>query len=226
MGLNQVRDLTRRTQAKILHERPYASLEDFLLRVDPRPREAQNLVKAGALNCFGHEEFLLQRLKELGQSGNQLRQLSLFSLAESAASDEPWTIQQRAAAQEAVLGLSVDHHPLELVQAELEATGVISTAAVASHLGQKIRLAGIRQSWRRRRRLGNTSYYELIFEDREGQCIVLLAPSLYRRSRQLLQQPVVLVVAGEIIAPDEVDEPLLLARQVWPVSSTVNGSGG
>ena len=38
MGLDQVRDLTGRTIERILLNRPFTSLEDFLARVDPRPR--------------------------------------------------------------------------------------------------------------------------------------------------------------------------------------------
>ena len=49
MGLNQVRDLTARTRKRILQERPYASLPDFLVRADPRPVEAENLARVGAL---------------------------------------------------------------------------------------------------------------------------------------------------------------------------------
>ncbi|MGH2524394.1 MAG: DNA polymerase III subunit alpha, partial [Anaerolineales bacterium] len=40
MGLDQVKDLTRRTQERILRERPFRSWRDFLARADPRSQEA------------------------------------------------------------------------------------------------------------------------------------------------------------------------------------------
>src|SRR5512136_1242115 len=43
MGLDQVYGLSGRTMERILHEYPFASIEDFLTRVDPRPQEAINL---------------------------------------------------------------------------------------------------------------------------------------------------------------------------------------
>lgn len=217
MGLNQVRELTRRTQSRIIRSRPFSSLEDFLQRVDPRPLEAENLIKVGALRAFGYETELLARLPGARRSAAHHRQLPLFSV--SAASDpvEPWTIHQRAAEQEAILGLSVDHHPLELAAEALTQAGVRSTAEAASRLGQVIRIAGIRQAWRRRRQLDDRLYYEYVFEDMQGQMIVLFEPGLYRRTRRLLLKPGILIIEGEVSNFSEFGEPLLLARRITPL---------
>jgi DNA polymerase III alpha subunit len=72
MGLNQVRDLTQRTQGHILRQRPFSSLQDFLVRADPRPVEAENLVRCGALQGFGTIPTLLIRLENGGWRGGQL----------------------------------------------------------------------------------------------------------------------------------------------------------
>jgi DNA polymerase III subunit alpha len=72
MGLDQVRELSRRTQAEILRKRPFHSLLDFLSRVDPRPLEAENLVQVGALEGFGTIPALLSQLKRGGWRPNQL----------------------------------------------------------------------------------------------------------------------------------------------------------
>jgi DNA polymerase III alpha subunit len=42
MGLDQVKDLTHQTQQKIMRNQPFQSLQDFLVRVDPRPVEARS----------------------------------------------------------------------------------------------------------------------------------------------------------------------------------------
>ncbi len=55
MGLNQVRDLTQRTQGEIMRQRPFHSLFDFLSKVNPRPKEAENLVRCGALGGFRND---------------------------------------------------------------------------------------------------------------------------------------------------------------------------
>ena len=110
MGLDQVRDLTQRTQERILLGRPFASIEDFFSRVDPRPSEAENLVRVGAFSGFGTIPALLQRVQ---QGGWKPGQMSLFSWEES--SVEEWSLEQRVEAQEQLLGMGVDAHPLELV---------------------------------------------------------------------------------------------------------------
>ncbi|HEX9090734.1 MAG TPA: DNA polymerase III subunit alpha, partial [Anaerolineales bacterium] len=95
MGLDQVRELTQRTQTAILRNRPFSSLTDFLGKVDPRPVEAENLVKVGALEDLGTIPVLLKQLERGGWKGGQL---SLFSVEERGAED--WSLAQKVAAQE------------------------------------------------------------------------------------------------------------------------------
>jgi DNA-directed DNA polymerase III PolC len=94
MGLDQVRDLTQRTQKAVLHNRPFTSLVDFLGRVDPRPVEAENLVKVGALDDMGTIPVLLHQLEHGGWHAGQL---SLFSMEEDRQAD--WSLPQKVAAQ-------------------------------------------------------------------------------------------------------------------------------
>ena len=109
MGLDQVKHLTRRTIEKIIRLRPYHSLEDFLSRVDPRPQEAEHLARVGALDGMGTIPAILKRL----QSGWQAGQMSLFSLDEMEGED--WSLEQKMAAQQELLGISLEAHPLELL---------------------------------------------------------------------------------------------------------------
>ncbi|MFN2197418.1 MAG: DNA polymerase III subunit alpha, partial [Anaerolineales bacterium] len=197
MGLNQVRDLTRRTQQRIQQTRPFASLADFLQRVDPRPKEAENLVKAGALAGFGLEHELISRIQNGGRDLTS-QQLPLFELPAQTAPSEPWTAVERAAAQEEVLGLSVDHHPLELVQHYLETAGVISTLEAGDYLGRTVRFAGVPQTWRRAQTFTGDEGYLLILEDLVGSVFILIERSLFRRSRRVLQMRKPIVISGEM----------------------------
>src|SRR3989338_2272061 len=110
MGLNQVRDLTRRTMQRVLRERPFHSLQDFLTRVDPRPQEIENLVRVGALADLGSIPAFLRELKAGVWKPGQ------FTLFETPLSTEDdWPLAQKVAAQEELLGASVTAQPLELV---------------------------------------------------------------------------------------------------------------
>ncbi len=113
MGLDQVRDLTGRTIERILLNRPFQSLEDFLARVDPRRQEADNLARVRAFDGLGSIPAILQRLEHGWQAG----QPGLF--AWGSPGEEEWTQEQKGAAQQDLLGISLEAHPLELAAAQI-----------------------------------------------------------------------------------------------------------
>jgi DNA polymerase-3 subunit alpha len=136
MGLDQVRDLTRRTQERILRQRPFTSLADFVARVDPRPVEAENLIRSGGLEGMGTIPDLLAQLKQgTWRSG----QLPLFAPVGSG--EEDWPLAEKMAAQEAVLGTSVIADPLELLAEQIARSGAVSTVEAAGRVGQQVRVA-------------------------------------------------------------------------------------
>jgi DNA-directed DNA polymerase III PolC len=63
MGMDQLRDLTRETQTRIIRMRPFDSLADLLIRAYPRKGEARNLIEAGALEGLGRIPDLLNQLE-------------------------------------------------------------------------------------------------------------------------------------------------------------------
>jgi DNA-directed DNA polymerase III PolC len=74
-GLDQISEVTQETQARIRHGKPFTSLADLMTRAYPRKAEAQNLVRAGALEGFGDTSDLLEELA----AGNWKRgQMSLW----------------------------------------------------------------------------------------------------------------------------------------------------
>src|SRR5512135_1849204 len=133
MGLDQVKELTRRTIQRIIRYAPFATLEDFLTRVDPRPQEAENLARVGALDGLGKIPSILRRLQNGGWQQNQM---SLFEWTDSGKED--WTLQQKVDAQTEILGASLDAHPLELVSDKLHGTGMISTLEAAAQIGRRV----------------------------------------------------------------------------------------
>ncbi len=209
MGLDQVRDLTQRTQQRILRLRPFASLDDFLARGDPRPVEADNLARAGALDGFGAIPEILSRLK--GESRRR-GQMSLFPL--DAAAQEDWTLAERAAAQEEILGVGVDAHPLELAAAQLENAHALTTLEAAARLGQTARVAGMRQTWRRSHTVRGEYVYFMSLEDLEGMLDVVITAEVYRRSRAALSSAGPFVIEGEIAPDPSSGEPFIRAPRI------------
>ncbi len=210
MGLDQVRELTHRTQVAITHKRPFSSFTDFLTRVDPRPVEAENLIKAGALEGFGTIPGLL---KQLDHGGWQAGQLSLFSMGESV--EEDWSLDQKVAAQEEILGTGVIAHPLELAEKKIASAGALNTVDAASRLEQHVRVAGMRQIWRRSITTRGDYIYFMSLEDLEGMLDVAITSEVYQRSKAALATAGPYVVEGQVTLDPQRGEPIIRADKIW-----------
>ena len=212
MGLDQVRDLTRRTQTALIQKRPFKSFIDFLARVDPRPVEVENMVRAGALDEFGRIPRLLDEIDHAGWRGGQM---TLFTMSEKSSDD--WTLQEKVAAQESILGVGVIAHPLELVEEQIKKVGAMSTVEAAAHLGEHVRVAGMRQTWRRTITTRGDYLYFLSLEDLEGMLDVIISSEVYRKSRSELSDQGPFMIEGTVILDLEKSEPFIRAEKIWRV---------
>ena len=212
MGLDQVRELTQQTQNRILQHRPFHSLSDFLARVDPKPQEAENLVRVGAFEGLGKIPALLHYLK----TGRwEMGQIPLFGMEDDVTED--WSLVEKAHAQETILGTSVDVHPLELVTDRLASAGVLTTVDAATHLGQRVRLAGMRQTWRRVITTHGTPLYFMTLEDMDGSIDVMIGSDIYKQYRTELSKRGPLIVEGVVELDLEKNEPVIQAERFWYV---------
>jgi DNA polymerase-3 subunit alpha len=212
MGLDQVKELTRQTIQRIIHLRPFTSLEDFLTRVDPRAQEARTLTEAGALSGLGTIPSILKRLQNGGWQQNQM---SLFEWTDPG--DEDWTLQQKVNAQVEILGISLDAHPLELVSEKIKGTGAISTLDAIARIGRRVTVAGVRQTFHRSRTAKGESMLFLTLEDLHGTLDAILFPDVYRVARPLFDSTMPLLVTGVMEMDVERGEPFLRAEKVIPV---------
>lgn len=219
MGLDQVKDLTRRTLERIQRGRPFVSLEDFLARADPRPQEAENLAKVGALAGLGQIPAILRRLQG---GGWQAGQLSLFGWNE--AEGEDWPLQHKVAAQQALLGISLEAHPLELLSDPIRAAGAISTLEAIDRLGQRVTVAGLRQTSHSSRTAQGDSMLFLTLEDLSGTLEVVVFPKVYRQAKALLSSTSPFLITGRLEMDPERGEPFLNAERVVKIESGLTSS--
>ena len=212
MGLDQVKELTRQTIQRIIHLRPFTSLEDFLTRVDPRAQEARTLTEAGALSGLGTIPSILKRLQNGGWQQNQM---SLFEWTDPG--EEDWTLQQKVNAQVEILGISLDAHPLELVSEKIKGTGAISTLDAIARIGRRVTVAGVRQTSHRSRTAKGESMLFLTLEDLHGTLDAILFPDVYRIARPLFDSTMPLLVTGVMEMDVERGEPFLRVEKVVSV---------
>ena len=227
MGLDQIHNMTGQTIGRILRGRPFASLEDFLTRVDPHRQEAADLARIGAFDGWGTIPAILRRLQV---GGWQARQPSLFEYFqagqdvprnasavgnyEQGTSEEDWTLEQKVAAQRDLLGISLDAHLLELVAGQISASNAITTIEAAGRVGQRVTVAGIRQSGHRSRTTKGDLMLFMTMEDLAGMLDVAIFPDVYRQVRGFIHSSEPFLVTGVIKIDPGRSEPLLVAEKV------------
>jgi DNA polymerase III subunit alpha len=123
--------------AAVRGDRPFASLEDFCGRIDPKivnRRVLESLINAGALDCFGHDRAALaagsdrmlglaQRLQSQSESG----QSDIFGSGGVAVPEKivlpkttPWPVAERLMREHHAAGFYLSAHPLDEYKAVLE----------------------------------------------------------------------------------------------------------
>jgi DNA polymerase III alpha subunit len=209
MGLEQVKELTRRTVERIIRNAPFASLDDFLTRVDPRVQEAENLAKVGALEGLGSIPSILRRLQS---GGWQRDQLSLFAWTD--AGEEDWTLEQKVQAQMEILGASLDAHPLELMAGKIAAAGAVSILEAVEKVGWRVTVAGVRQTSHRSRTAKGDPMLFLTLEDLSGTLDAILFPDAYRIAKPLVSSNAPLLLTGVMEMDVERGEPFLRVEKV------------
>lgn len=210
MGLGQVYGLTRQTQQLIMQQRPFRSFSEFMVRVNPRQAEAENLIRVGALEGLGSIPRLLETLRSGVWRKNQP---GLFDWDQPQQAAPDWERSDLAAAQEQILGISLSLHPLERYQTELNHYEVCSTAQAVEHSGQSVIIAGMRITSRRTRTGKGELMFFLSLEDLEGMLDVVFFPAVYRAYRQELHGAGPFLIRGTV-EMDESGEPWLRAEKV------------
>ena len=151
MGLGQIRELTRRTAAGIMQARregPFESLDDLLHRAKPRLAEAENLVKAGALDGLGPGRKAMLAELEGRRPGAPLQ----LALPWGREPEEQDSELERLAFEVEMLGWPVSAHPLSPFASTLAEQGVVRSSRVAEQTGRRIAMAGARMGlWREQR---------------------------------------------------------------------------
>jgi DNA polymerase-3 subunit alpha len=193
-----------------MQQAPFTSLDDFLTRVDPRPVEAENLARVGALEGLGRIPAILRRLQNGGWQQNQM---SLFEWTDGSEGD--WTLQQKVTAQMEILGASLDAHPLELVSEKIR--GASTTLDAVEKVGRRLTVAGVRQTSRRSRTARGEMMLFLTLEDLHGTLEIILFPDVYHAAKTMLDSNTPLMITGIMEMDTERGEPYMRAERLIPV---------
>ncbi len=207
MGLNQVRGLSHHTACNIRKMRPFHSFDDFLTRVDPQKKEALHLVLCGAIEGLTTIPQGIQRVEQVRLPG----QMALFSSEDNV---PDWPIEKKQMAQQDILGVNLVMSPFEQYADQIHSAGAISTLEAQTLVGEKVKVAGMRQTMRRSRSRSREIMGYLILEDMEGSLPIIILPRLYRKVYSLMNEPGPFIIEGVIESEGDQQDIRLIAEEV------------
>ncbi|MBX3580926.1 MAG: DNA polymerase III subunit alpha [Rhizobiaceae bacterium] len=200
-------------------EKPFASLEDFCERVDPKvvgKRVLETLIMAGALDCFGHDRAAmmagLDRMMGLSAQSSENAasgQGDIFGLAAAGPVQklhlpviEPWLPAERLHREFQVVGFYLSAHPLDEYRAALKKMRVQSSAEFAASVKQGAtagRLAGTVTSKQERKTRTGNKMGVVNFSDTSGQYEAVLFSETLAQYRDMLEpgKSLVITVSAE-----------------------------
>lgn len=203
------------------HDGPFENLDEFARRTDLRMvnrRALECLIRAGALDRFGHRAQLLEGAGALlAASARHHRaweagQMILFEGGPGVESGGMMPLgkipeiprKEQLAWEKELMGVYVSEHPLQRVQAELEKVITLFCGQIDRTLeGETITTAGVVTSIRRiTTRKGDPMAFARL-EDLQGAVEVVVFPRVYERSGSLWHSDNILIVTGRVEVDDE-----------------------
>ena len=218
VGLSVVRGLSVATADAILTARaaggPFRSFQDFLERVRPARDETENLILAGACDCFATTRpELLWRLqvattpggRRAAQRAAQAGRGALFVDAlrprDVIYPDLPeFDEGRRTEGELRVLGFTLQSHPIDVLwrRGELpQKRSTVPCGALERHVGERVAICGFAVAYRGHRSARDPMCFVTI-EDGTGIVEATLFPKVYRRCGGVLQGRGPFVVRGTV----------------------------
>ncbi len=209
--------------ANAKEDEPFASVEDFLSRMDLRKvnkRAVESLIKAGALDSLepdrGGLYERLPSLMEAAQESARRRGAGQFALFGTPVSPKPardgekrrtspaWSRRERLANEREALGFYITGHPLDEYAGEIELFANAASSRVPSMVsGSEVRIAGIVSSLRQKTTKQGRKMAYLQLEDLEGVLEVIVFPEVFQQSQDALSGGGTVFLVGRVEAEDK-----------------------
>ena len=201
VGWLTLHHLSAETRGRIVANRPYSNLGDFLERVRPDEEEARVLVHARAFDELHPTEShasLLWQLATWRKSAARRKSCDLFTrLAETPRpSLEPDDAQARLHAEMQALGFLCDVHPMVLCSPQ--AKHVTKAKDLPRFAGRRVRCAGFLVTGKVVSTLQGEPMEFVTFEDETGLMECTFFPETYRRFCHMLDHQRPYVIEGKV----------------------------
>jgi len=217
-GLVAIKGVGENISEVIIEERKangeFASLEDFLRRVDHKDlnkRSLESLIKAGALDefedrskLFGNLENILYFVKNKNRK-TETPQMGLFGAELDASSkglmlDEVENIPTREMLswEKELVGLYMSGHPLSEFKDKLEKSAIKIKDITDNIVGKTVKLGGMINNIKKITTKNGDPMAFAQLEDFSGKVELVIFPKTFEKTRELLQNDKIALVTGKV----------------------------
>ena len=193
IGFLAIKTFTRDLSRKIVKERDlngqYVSLVDFLIRVKPNIKEAELLIKCGAMDSLNLTRPTLMRLLDIyllqrkifDENHQDLFAFESYKLEMEVKTDFQYQIAQICKIEYETFGYMVTRHPLEFFPKTMNRVDVIKASELAKYNGKYVKIVGWFMASKRIKTKKGEIMKFLSLEDLTGTFEAILFPSVYYR---------------------------------------------
>ncbi len=258
-GLGAIKGVGRAAAQQIVDVRnehgEFRTLDEFCMRLDTQKvnrRCTEALIRAGAMDCFGHTRAaLFEHLdKALRNADQRLRdshagQNDMFTEFDAGSHDEAirvieeWNDEMKLSGERQTLGLYLTGHPVERYQEELQritrntlgqllnngASGSPQPRQSREEAGKQVFVAGLLDQIRLRNSAKGRIAF-LTLDDNTGRIDVAVFASDYARYNPLLVKDAILIVKGTLGWDEFAEQVRVRADRIWSFGEYLKNYGG
>ena len=238
--------LIRSIVAKRTEGGPFKSLEDFLQRMDEgelNKRAVENLIKCGAMDCFGNHRSELLAVYDSMMDGvsasrkkNLEGQMGLFGMLDEDDASSKIPIPKlpelsradRMNMERETTGIYLSGHPMDDYRPYLRNTHVVTIATLMDEESpyqddQIVSVAGIVQSVKMKTTRSNSMMAYVAVEDDTASIEMLAFSNVLSQYGSYLKENQPVVVTGRLSIRDE-KEPQIVVNRARPISDYADGT--
>ncbi len=244
-GLAAVKNIGRGFVQRLMAEREaggkFRSLEDFCTRMqgmDLNKRAVENLIKCGAMDCFGLYRSQLLKIYEAvldsiqdARRRNVEGQTSMFDFVEEEEETPASAIpvpkipelprRELMAMEKETTGLYLSGHPMDGYREQVKRAGAVTIGSILDDFAdaegpkhyrdeQFITVAGVVQSVKMKTSRNNTAFAYVTLEDDTASMEMLVFARALQQYGNYLQENSAVIVQGKISVRDDKDPQLML----------------
>ncbi|WP_420266299.1 DNA polymerase III subunit alpha [Candidatus Magnetominusculus dajiuhuensis] len=205
-GLEAVKGVGSAAIESILEVRaakPFASLEDFIQRVDSRKvnkKVIESLIKAGSFDVMIKSRAMAFDSLDMLLTGTRVMP-SLFgdpSDFKHTGQVYEWEESEKLGYEKQTLGFYISSHPLRRYEGQLKRINITRTSALDdTPTNEDVRLAGIITSIKKKQLKDKKGQMAILnIEDDDGSVEAIVFPDVFQRAEPLLKKDAVVIICG------------------------------